>query len=142
MAVASRLVSRLKATFEDLAPSAPPMVAQAALMFALGVGMTHADTRYAVRYAPGVFEMVARNRGMAVERCMVASPVHPLGAWLLVEGREGRRLRCKVVDVSAPRDRARHIKRRIIEVDPASGAVLCGKQWKGRAVECPVKVKP
>lgn len=103
--------------------------------------MVGADTRYAVRYAPGVFEMVARNRGMHIERCMVASPVHPLGAWLLVEGRTGRRLRCRVLDVSAPHDRAGHIKRRIIEVDPQSGAILCGTQWQGNARECTVRVK-
>lgn len=85
--------------------------------------------------------MVARNRNMPIENCMVASPVHPLGQWLLVEGRAGRRLRCKVVDVSAPQDRARHIRTKRIEVDPASGAILCGQSWQGRAVECPVRVK-
>lgn len=103
--------------------------------------MVGAETRYAVRYAPGVFEQVARNRGMEPAPCMVASPVHPLGAWLLVEGRTGRRLRCKVVDVSAPADRQRHIRLHRIEVDPRSGAILCGAQWQGRAAECPVKVK-
>lgn len=105
--------------------------------------MVGADQRWAVRYAPGVFEQVARNRGMAVERCMVASPVHPLGAWVLVEGANtGRRLRCRVMDVSAPADRQRHIRLRRIEVDPRSGAELCGASWQGRAVECPVKVRP
>lgn len=103
--------------------------------------MAGAETRYAVRYAPGVFEMIARNRGMAVERCMVASPVHDLGAWLTIEGRTGVRLKCKVLDVSSPRDRQRHIRNRIIEVDPKSGALLCGRYWKGAARECQVRVK-
>lgn len=102
--------------------------------------MAQTDTRYAVRYAPGVFERVAQARGMSIEACMVASPIHPLGAWLIVEGPTGARLRCRVLDVSAPQDKARHIRLRRIEVDPASGRRLCGAQWQGRAVECPVKV--
>lgn len=116
------------------------LVVKAALVVSVGAGMMSAETRYAVRYNEGVFERVAKNRGMQVERCMVASPVHALGTWLLLEGRGGR-LRCKVLDVSAPQDRARHIRLRTIEVDYLSGFVLCGKQWKGRAVECPVKVR-
>lgn len=104
--------------------------------------MTGAETRWAVRYAPGVFEQVARNRGMAVERCMVASPVHSLGAWLYVEGRTGARLRCKVLDTSKPQDRPRHIRMRTIELDPKSGAILCGIRWQGKASECRVFVKP
>lgn len=117
------------------------LVAHLAFVLSVGASMTGADTRFAVRYAPGVFERVAANRGMAIERCMVASPIHPLGAWLVVEGPTGARLRCKVLDVSAPQDRAGHIKRRIIEVDPRSGALLCGAQWRGKASECKVRVR-
>lgn len=117
------------------------LAAQAVLVFAMGVGMVGSSTHYAVRYAPGVFEQVARNRGMAVEACMVASPTADLGTWLLVEGPTGKRLRCKVLDVSQPVDRPRHVALRRIEVDPLSGAILCGPHWQGRAVECPVQVK-
>ena len=117
------------------------LAAHTVLVLSLGAAMTGAETRYAVRYAPGVFEMVARNRGMTVERCMVASPVHPLGAWVYVQGQTGVRLRCKVLDVSAPQDRPRHIRQRRIEVDPHSGALLCGRQWEGKASECKVKVQ-
>lgn len=101
--------------------------------------MTGADVRYAVRYAPGVFETVARNRGMAPQACMVAHPTVPIGTWLLIEGKA--RLRCQVVDTSAPQDRARHIRLRRIEVDPVSGAALCGAQWRGKASECMVRVQ-
>lgn len=101
--------------------------------------MVGADVRYAVRYAPGLFEQVARNRGMQPVACMVAHPTAPIGTWLLIEGKA--RLRCQVVDTSAPQDKARHIRLRRIEVDPESGAVLCGAQWQGKASECQVLVK-
>lgn len=114
------------------------MVAHAAVALALGAALVGADTRFAVRYAPGVFEQVAARRGMQPVACMVAHPTAPLGSWLLVEGRV--RLRCQVVDVSAPQDKARHIRLRRIEVDPKSGAKLCGETWQGNPKECTVFV--
>lgn len=105
----------------------------------LGAAMMGAETRYAVRYNPGVFEAVAARRGMDVQPCMIAHPTAPIGSWLLVEGKV--RLKCQMVDVSAPQDRARHIRLKRIEVDPKSGALLCGAEWQGKASECKVLVK-
>lgn len=115
------------------------LVTQAALALAMGAAMTGADIRFAVRYSPGLMEQVARNRGMEPQACMVAHPTEPIGAWLLVEGKT--RLRCQVVDTSAPADRARHIRLKRIEVDPKSGAQLCGARWQGKASECRVLVR-
>lgn len=118
------------------------LVAHAALALALGAALVGADVRYAVRYAPGIFEQVAERRGIEPVSCMVAHPTEPIGTWLIVEGvRTGVRLRCRVLDVSAPADRARHIRLKRIEVDPASGAKLCGAQWHGKASECMVRVR-
>lgn len=114
------------------------LVAHAALTLSLGAALTGADVRWAVRYSPGLMEQVARNRGMQPTACMVAHPTAPLGSWLIVAGQA--RLRCQVVDTSAPQDKARHIRLRRIEVDPASGARLCGVRWQGKASECMVRV--
>lgn len=115
------------------------LVAHTVTVLSLGAALVGADVRYAVRYSPGVFERVAAHRGMAVQSCMVAHPTAPIGAWLLVEGKA--RLRCQVVDTSQPKDRPRHIRLRRIEVDPASGARLCGARWQGKASECRVLVR-
>lgn len=84
-------------------------------------------------------ERVARNRDMPVAACMVSSPTWPLGTKVWIYGKAtGALLRCTVVDVSHPRDRARHIRtRRIVELDYAVTKTLCGST-KGRAIECPV----
>jgi hypothetical protein len=116
------------------------LITQAALALTLGAASLGWEVRYAVRYDAGLFERVAARRHLAPAPCMAAHPTVPLGAWLLVEGREGVRLRCKVVDTSEAADRALHMAMRIIEVDPASGAQLCGVGWQGNASECPVKV--
>lgn len=84
---------------------------------------------------------VARNRDMQPSACMVSSPVWPLGTRLWVYGeRTGVLLRCTVVDVSHPRDKARHIRtRRVVELDYAVTTALCGST-KGRPIDCPVIV--
>ena len=127
-----------------LTGGAPPVVGltiKACLLLSLGAGMFDSDVRFAGRYSPGGFERVAARRGMPVERCMVAHPTAALGTWLLVEGPTSKRLRCKVLDVSAPADKARHIRLKRIEVDPQSGALLCGSAWQGNPRECPVRVR-
>jgi hypothetical protein len=99
------------------------------------------ETGYAPHYAEGLMEQVAHNRDMPVEACMVSSPVHPLDTWLYVYGeRTGALLHCKTVDVSHPRDKARHIRtRRVVELSYESARVLCDTT-RGRPDECPVIV--
>ena len=84
---------------------------------------------------------VARNRDMPPVACMVSSPVYPLGTRLWVYGHKmGALLHCTVVDVSADKDRERHIRtRRVVELDWAVTKQLCGST-KGRVVDCPVTI--
>lgn len=102
----------------------------------------------AVRYAEGVMEAVARNRGIAPAPCMIAY-THAANAdmgvlWLEVEGVEtGVRRRCLAVDLPRPgRDKANLIRRDIlVELDHESGRALCGAAWSGKATECRVRVR-
>lgn len=82
---------------------------------------------YAARYRPGMMQRVGRNRGMSAN-CMVAHTYHGLGTWVVVRGvRLGRSLRCLVVDVPAPRDRASIIRRNIIvELSHEDSRYICG----------------
>lgn len=99
------------------------------------------ETGYAPRYAPGLMERVARNRDMQPSACMVSRPDGPIGGWVWVWGdRTGVLLRCQVVDVSHPRDKARHIRtRRIVEISHENAQALCGTT-RGSVKECPVTV--
>lgn len=96
---------------------------------------------YAPHYSPGVMGGVAANRDMQPAACMVSSPVWPLGTQLWVYGEKtGQVLHCTVTDVSAPKDRARHLRtRRVVELDYAVTKALCGST-KERVVDCPVIV--
>jgi hypothetical protein len=98
---------------------------------------------FAPRYSPGLMERVARNRGMDVEGCMVSSPFYDIGTRVIVYGpNTDRALSCTVVDVSAPKDRARHIRtRRITELSYPAALALCGrKHINHRPEQCPVVV--
>lgn len=96
----------------------------------------------AAHYAPGLFQRVAANRGLPTTLgCYVSTPRHNIGEWLLVEGlRTGAREWCLVADTSAPEDRARHLATRLYELDYESAQGVCGKWWRDRSDECPVKV--
>jgi len=82
---------------------------------------------------------VARNRDMPPESCMVSRPRGPLGGWVWVYGVNTQALlRCKIVDVSAPRDLARHIRTgRIAELAHEVTDRLCGST-RERVVDCPI----
>jgi hypothetical protein len=98
---------------------------------------------FAPRYSPNLMERVARNRGMDVEGCMVSSPFYDIGTRVIVYGpNTDRALSCTVVDVSHPRDRARHIRtRRITELSYPAALALCGrKHINHRPEQCPVLV--
>jgi hypothetical protein len=84
---------------------------------------------------------VADRRGMERTSCMVSSPTEPLGSWLWVYGENTGKLRhCQVVDVSAPKDRARHLRlRRLVEIAGELEQALCGHRNEP-VVKCPVVV--
>jgi hypothetical protein len=98
---------------------------------------------FAPRYSPGVMERVAARRGLEVAGCLVSSPVYDIGTRVIVYGpNTDRALSCTVVDVSAPKDRARHIRtRRITELSYPAALALCGrKHINHRPEQCPVVV--
>lgn len=116
------------------------LVAQAVLMLCLGAGPIQWHNGIAAHYNPGVMELVSRNRGLPIVACMIASPRHPIGRWVWVEGlNAGTRLRCRVTDTSAPQDRARHLRTRLFEIGWANTIPLCGSTRLSNR-ECPVRV--
>lgn len=82
---------------------------------------------FAASYRPGLMQAVGRTRGMHAA-CMVAHTYHALGTWVTVHGqRLGRSLRCLVIDVPRPRDRARIIQRGIVvELAWEDNRYICG----------------
>jgi hypothetical protein len=103
----------------------------------------HQQRGFAPRYAPGVMERVARHRHMPIADCMISSPVLPLGTKVTVYGENTHRaLECVVVDVSHPRDKARHIRtKRVIELGYASAEAICGKKhMRDPPIKCPVTI--
>ncbi len=101
-------------------------MATAALVGVLSLGAAPYDG-IAAHYAPGVMERVSLNRGMAIVPCMIASPRHNVGQWVIVEGlNTGTRLRCRVTDTSAPEDWQRHMDDGLFELGWANTIDLCG----------------
>lgn len=94
------------------------------------------------RYASGVMHRVARKRGIPIGECGMAFDGPPLGSIVRVEGeRTGVARMCVVVDISQTRDRARHVKARMVELDHQSARAICGlRYWRSRPKECPVFV--
>lgn len=84
---------------------------------------------------------VAARRGIEPAACMVSSPRYPVGTWVYVWGVRTKVLRhCKVVDVSHPRDKARHLRTgREVEISFENTAQLCGST-KERPERCPIIV--
>jgi hypothetical protein len=120
------------------------LVTQAALILALGQGGTDG---YATHYSPGLFERVARNRGMPVAACLVADDVAQLGAWLWVRGvRTGALRHCQVTDLShgsatvPGSDKWRHLRDGLIELDHDSAVEVCGEWFSGPWRHCPVTI--
>lgn len=117
-------------------------LASAALILALGAGQFGGwEGRIAAHYDKGLMDRVARSRGIQPTPCMLASPLHPIGAWIEVWGlNTGERQRCQVVDTSQPWDRARHIRAGLVELRFESALALCGST-KLRNDECPVRIR-
>lgn len=101
----------------------------------------------AVRYAPGLMAQVARNRGIEPQLCMIAYTYardEDMGKlWLEVEGiKTGIKRRCLVVDLPREKDRVNLVRRNIlVEIDAASSVAICSPSWRGKASECPVRVR-
>jgi hypothetical protein len=111
------------------------LAAIAAALIGLGVATY---TGYATNYRVGLMTEVAARRGLAPAACMVALDDTPLGSFVRVVGiRTGERRRCKVVDLSAPQDRAQHQRMHLIELDFASAQAVCGHVGEPRRA-CPV----
>ncbi len=74
---------------------------------------------------------------------MVSSPYYGIGTWLYVYGVNTDRLEwCRVTDVSATRDRARHIRTgRVAELGYGEAERLCSAAALNKRPErCPVTV--
>lgn len=100
---------------------------------------------YAAHYRPGLMQRVARNRGLEVVPCMVASPHHRIGTWLRVTSPKRKKtLSCRVTDVPQPKHRPALIQRKIVvELDFESARILCGIRRVGQEPPsaCPVIVE-
>lgn len=117
------------------------LILQAMLALVVGVGSVLEPWHgaFAVRYAPGVFERVSRNRDMPIVSCMAAHPTLALGTWIEIEGPTGHREKARITDTSHPRDRARHIRLKRVELSYECSQRTCRKGWQGKASECPVR---
>lgn len=96
---------------------------------------------YAPHYSPKLMAKVAHRRDIAAIGCLVSSPRYPLLTKLYVYGVKTHTLQaCTVVDVSHPRDKARHLRTgREVELSWEDTLHLCGSR-KGRPEDCPVIV--
>lgn len=103
-----------------------------------------AYTGFAAHYAPGVMTRVAHIRGMEPVRCMVSSPRYKLGTWLHVTSLKNSHTRlCRVTDISAPRDRLRHLRQNLVlEFDFFSAQAMCDIKFVNQEPPraCPVRV--
>ena len=118
------------------------LVAKLAIILGMGMGSMGWSDHIAAHYAPGHFARVAARRQLPDAPCYVASPQHPIGSWLLVEGvKTGVRRLCLVADTSQPWDRPRHLRMHLIELDYASARAICGSTRLANR-DCPVRVSP
>ena len=98
---------------------------------------------YAPRYSPGLMERVSRNRDLAPVECMVSSPVYPVDTWVWIWSKNRFTLhRCRVTDVSAAEDRARHLRtQRVAELGYEEARRICGEEHlQDRPEQCPIIV--
>jgi hypothetical protein len=94
----------------------------------------------AAHYDPGLMERVSRNRHMPIVDCMFASPLWKMGSWWKITGvKTGKSRICRVTDTSQDRDRARHIRTHLVELDHDSAASICGSLRLANR-DCPVRI--
>jgi hypothetical protein len=112
-------------------------------MAGVGAGPPTDEPAYegiAAHYDPGLMERVSRNRHMPIVGCMFASPLWKMGSWWRITGvKTGKTLLCRTTDTSMPKDRARHIRTHLIELDFASAKFICGSTRLANR-ECPVRI--
>lgn len=115
------------------------IITTAALLLAMGAGYVHEG--YAARYDPGVMKMVADNRGLSIESCMISSPLYDIGEWVYVYGEvTDERLYCRVTDTSEDIDRKRHLRTRLYaELNYDAARIICGSVTNSNK-ECPIKI--
>lgn len=97
----------------------------------------------APRYSPKLMAKVSARRGLPVVGCMVSSPYWKVGTWVYVYGYNTNQLEyCRVTDVSAPKDRARHLRTgRVAELGYEEARRLCGaKHLNDPPSKCPILV--
>lgn len=96
---------------------------------------------WAPHYSPGLMRKVALRRGIEPVKHMVSSPRYPIGTWLTVcGGNTGECREALVVDVSHPRDLARHLRtRREVEISGEDELLFCGHRNEP-VRKCPVTV--
>lgn len=126
------------------------LAATAAVILALGVGANGPPRMpdhvgLGVRYSEGVMGRVATNRGIPWQPHMAAYTYardEDMGRlWLHIKGPAGE-TDFLVVDLPRPgRDKRALIRRGVVaEMDRASGALVCGEDWDGRALDCEIQV--
>jgi hypothetical protein len=94
----------------------------------------------AAHYSPGLFDRVAAYRGLPAADCYISSDWHAIGDYVLVYGvNTEQTLVCLVADVSQPRDRKRHMRQGLFEVDFHAARVLCGRTDLPNR-QCPIRV--
>jgi hypothetical protein len=94
----------------------------------------------AAHYDSGLMEQVSRNRRMPVVGCMFASPLWKMGSWWRITGvKTGKTRLCRVTDTSMQKDRARHIRTHLIELDYESAKSICGSVKLANR-DCPVRI--
>lgn len=120
-------------------PHTTPIVA---VIFAIVLSPPGPIEGYATHYALGLFEKVRLNRGLPAADCHIASDWHPLGSFVAIEGqRTGVRRIAQVSDVSAPKDRARHMRDGLVELSYRCAQDVCGVAFAGPWRWCPVRVQ-
>lgn len=113
------------------------------LLLALVLFGGEAMQGFAPRYDPGVMEGVNHNRDLPVVDCMISSAYYDVGDWVYVYSVNlDHYERCRVTDVSHPKDVTRHRRlKRIVELGYNEARRLCGVRYMEEPpTKCPVIV--
>lgn len=117
----------------------PPTVVRASEPVAVEEGWTQG---IAAHYGVGTMERVSRRRGLPVVGCMASSPWHPIGTWYRITSLvTGVTADCRITDVSAPEDEARHRRKGQLELGWSVTPTMCGISRVGEQPPraCPIK---